>query len=129
MGRFGESIYIFELLENEHFQQILTNNLKKQIDLLTFEENISITITERAREVLLKKSQEDRTFGARSLESAIRKYVRSSLANIVNSNQVLSGEELSIDFVDGKFTFQKLVYEEISEISIDFQEHDQKSGG
>ncbi len=112
LSRYGEHIYIFELLENEHYQKILTNNLKKQVDLIELNHKVEITITDAARKVLLKRSQENRSHGVRSLGAAIRTGIENSLANIINSGQVSPEEKVLVDFIEGKFIFKKLVCEE-----------------
>ncbi|MEA3239153.1 MAG: AAA family ATPase [Candidatus Bipolaricaulota bacterium] len=94
LNRIDETI-IFHQLSEEAIAKIV--DLK--VDILNkrlAEQEISLTLTDEAKEVLAKKGY-DRNYGARPLERALKQMVENQLAMKIVSGDVKEGDHVTVD--------------------------------
>ena len=62
-------------------------------------------MTKAAKNYILEKGT-DIKFGARPLRRAIQRYVEDELSEMILRQQLLDGQTVNIDFVDGNLKFE-----------------------
>ena len=55
----------------------------------------------KAKQKLLAEGY-DKTYGARHLKRSIEKYIERPLAKLINTQQVLVGDKVVVDYTDGE---------------------------
>ncbi|MBX7171548.1 MAG: AAA family ATPase [Pyrinomonadaceae bacterium] len=105
-----DKVVVFRSLKEHHLRQILNIELKQVQDRITESAGTKFIFecTEPAREFLLKEGI-DLKYGARHLKRAIERFLVYPLSNLVATEQVQTGDFVSIDFDDenDKLTFAK----------------------
>lgn len=119
-----DSIVVFRSLSGETLKMILSKeliNLQWSIWKSTWRDfvvgtgkelpgrmDIRFTTTESCREFLLKEGTSE-IYGARELNRIIDRYLRYPLAALISSGQLISGERVKADYVEGakELTFTK----------------------
>ncbi|OIK12607.1 ATP-dependent Clp protease ATP-binding subunit ClpC [Bacillus sp. MUM 116] len=96
-----DEIIVFHALERKHLQEIVTL-LSDQLTKRLKEQNIDLELTEAAKD---KISQEgyDPEYGARPLRRAIQKHIEDRLSEELLKGNLLTGQNVIIDVVDGEF--------------------------
>ena len=69
------------------------------------DKDIKMTMTKEAKNYILEKGT-DIKFGARPLRRAIQRYVEDELSEMILRQQLLDGQTVNIDFVDGNLKFE-----------------------
>ena len=64
-----------------------------------------MNMTKSAKNYILEKGT-DIKFGARPLRRAIQRYVEDELSEMILRQQLLDGQTVNIDFVDGNLKFE-----------------------
>lgn len=105
-----DKVVVFRSLREHHLRQILDIELKLVQNRITESAGTKFVFecTEAAREFLLKEGI-DLKYGARHLKRAIERFLVYPLSNLVATEQVQTGDFVSIDFDDeeDKLTFAK----------------------
>ncbi len=105
-----DKVVVFRSLKEHHLRQILNIELKQVQDRITESAGTKFVFecTEPAREFLLKEGI-DLKYGARHLKRAIERFLVYPLSNLVATEQVQTGDFVTIDFDDenDKLTFAK----------------------
>ena len=69
------------------------------------DKDIKMNMTKSAKNYILEKGT-DIKFGARPLRRAIQRYVEDELSEMILRQQLLDGQTVNIDFVDGNLKFE-----------------------
>ena len=99
-----DEIVTFDPLTNEQLLQIVDLMLKDTMKALS-DKDIKMNMTEAAKNYILEKGT-DIKFGARPLRRAIQRYVEDELSEMILRQQLLDGQTVNIDFVDGNLKFE-----------------------
>ncbi|MCL6505914.1 MAG: AAA family ATPase, partial [Bryobacteraceae bacterium] len=90
-----DDIVLFNPLGKEQLMQIVELQLK-QVSRLLAERNITIELTENARELLLREGF-DPAYGARPLKRAIQRLIQDPLALEILEGRILPGDTVVVD--------------------------------
>ena len=99
-----DEIVTFDPLTNEQLLQIVDLMLKDTMKALS-DKDIKMNMTKAAKNYILEKGT-DIKFGARPLRRAIQRYVEDELSEMILRQQLLDGQTVNIDFVDGNLKFE-----------------------
>jgi len=100
-----DEIIVFHKLISEEIKQIADIMLKQIISRLR-EQNIEITIDEKAKELIVKKGT-DSTYGARPLRRAIQTMIEDKIAEEIIEGNLKSGEKATITAKEEKIVVEK----------------------
>jgi len=98
-----DEIVLFESLEKEQLLQIIDLMLKDTYSALS-DKNISLTVTEAAKEFLLQKGT-NLKFGARPLRRAIQRYLEDELSEKILRGELSDGNSVTADIKDEAISF------------------------
>jgi ATP-dependent Clp protease ATP-binding subunit ClpB len=121
-----DKVVVFRSLKEHHLRQILNIELKQVQNRITESAGTKFIFecTEPAREFLLKEGI-DLKYGARHLKRAIERFLVYSLSNLVATDQITTGDFVTIDYDEenDKLTFAKqagkMIINEIDELALD----------
>ena len=99
-----DEIVTFDPLTNEQLLQIVDLMLNDTIKALS-DKDIKMNMTKEAKNYILEKGT-DIKFGARPLRRAIQRYIEDELSEMILRQQLLDGQTVNIDFVDGNLKFE-----------------------
>ena len=99
-----DEIVTFDPLTNEQLLQIVDLMLNDTVKALS-DKDIKMNMSKAAKNYILEKGT-DIKFGARPLRRAIQRYVEDELSEMILRQQLLDGQIVNINFVDGKLTFE-----------------------
>ena len=99
-----DEIVTFDPLTNKQLLQIVDLMLNDTVKALS-DKDIKMNMTEAAKNYILEKGT-DIKFGARPLRRAIQRYVEDELSEMILRQQLLDGQTVNIDFVDGNLKFE-----------------------
>ena len=99
-----DEIVTFDPLTNEQLLKIVDLMLNDTIKALS-DKDIKMHMTKVAKNYILEKGT-DIKFGARPLRRAIQRYVEDELSEMILRQQLLDGQTVNIDFVDGNLKFE-----------------------
>ena len=99
-----DEIVTFDPLTKEQLLQIVDLMLNDTVKALS-DKDIKMNMTEAAKNYILEKGT-DIKFGARPLRRAIQRYVEDELSEMILRQQLLDGQTVNIDFVDGNLKFE-----------------------
>ena len=99
-----DEIVTFDPLTNEQLLQIVDLMLNDTVKALS-DKDIKMHISKSAKNYILEKGT-DIKFGARPLRRAIQRYVEDELSEMILRQQLLDGQTVNIDFVDGNLKFE-----------------------
>ena len=99
-----DEIVTFDPLTNEQLLQIVDLMLNDTVKALS-DKDIKMNMSKAAKNYILEKGT-DIKFGARPLRRAIQRYVEDELSEMILRQQLLDGQTVNIDFVDGNLTFE-----------------------
>ncbi|MGB9813789.1 MAG: ATP-dependent Clp protease ATP-binding subunit [Thermovenabulum sp.] len=100
-----DEIIVFHALNENHIKEIVTLMLN-QVNERLKDFDISIEVTEKAKEWLAKKGF-DPMYGARPLRRVIQREIEDSLSEELLKGTIRKGDVVLIDEKDGKLTFEK----------------------
>ncbi len=105
LNRIDEIIVFKPLTMKELFQiiDLLVASINKRLA----ERNISIELTEKAKEHLVKLGY-DPAYGARPLKRTLQKHLETPLANLIIKGEIKEGQRVMVDLKDGKLEFQPI---------------------
>ncbi len=105
LNRIDEVIVFKPLTMKELFQiiDLLVASINKRLA----ERNISIELTEKAKEHLVRLGY-DPAYGARPLKRTLQKHLETPLANLIIKGEVRDGQRVKVELVDGKLEFQPI---------------------
>ena len=98
-----DEIVTFDPLTNEQLLQIVDLMLNDTVKALS-DKDIKMNMTEVAKNYILEKGT-DIKFGARPLRRAIQRYVEDELSEMILRQQLLDGQTVNIDFIEGILKF------------------------
>lgn len=121
-----DKVVVFRSLKEHHLRQILDIELKQVQNRITESAGTKFIFecTEAAREFLLKEGI-DLKYGARHLKRAIERFLVYSLSNLVATDQISTGDFVTIDYDEenDKLTFSKqagkMIINEVDELSLE----------
>ncbi len=99
-----DEIVTFDPLTNEQLLQIVDLMLNDTVKALA-DKDIKMNITKAAKNYILEKGT-DIKFGARPLRRAIQRYVEDELSEMILRQELLDGQTVNIDFIDGNLKFE-----------------------
>ncbi|KOS05346.1 Clp protease ClpC [Flavobacterium akiainvivens] len=94
-----DDIIVFNALEKEHIDQIITIELQKLYARIK-DLGYNIQLSQKATDFIAEKGF-DKQYGARPLKRAIQKYVEDVLAEEIITSKISSGDEIFMDLEDG----------------------------
>ncbi len=105
LNRIDEVIVFKPLTMKELFQiiDLLVAGINKRLA----ERNISIELTEKSKEHLVKLGY-DPAYGARPLKRTLQKHLETPLANLIIKGEIKDGQRVAVDLKDGKLEFVSL---------------------
>ncbi len=98
-----DEIVVFDSLNKEQLMAIVDLMLEDTDKALT-DKNITMEITEKAKEYLLDKGT-DLKYGARPLRRAIQRYVEDELSERILKSEIKNGDNVFVDLVDNVLNF------------------------
>ena len=102
-----DEIIVFKPLSRNEIRSIVDMQLKKITRRVLENNNIAISVSERAR-LFLSDAGYDPTFGARPLKRTIQKYISNPLAERILEGQLEPGDAVEVDIPEsGKMEFRK----------------------
>ena len=106
INRIDEIIVFHKLIQEEIKQiaEIMLNKITKRLE----EQNIQITIDEKAKELIIKKGT-DSTYGARPLRRAIQTMVEDKIAEEIIEGNLKNGDKATITEKEATITVEKTV--------------------
>jgi ATP-dependent Clp protease ATP-binding subunit ClpB len=102
-----DDIIIFNRLGIEEIKQIVELQLTEVSKRLA-EKRIGLVLTEVAKKELAEQGF-DRVYGARPLKRTIQRVVLDPLAMQMLEGKFIEGDNIEVDFDDGKFVFRRAV--------------------
>ena len=99
-----DEIIAFDPLNKEQLLQIVDLMLKDTEKALN-DKDIKMTLTENAKNFILEKGTNIK-FGARPLRRAIQRYIEDELSEMILKSELLDGQNVQIDLVDGNLKFE-----------------------
>ena len=99
-----DEIVTFDPLTNEQLLQIVDLMLDDTVKALS-DKDIKMNISKTAKNYILEKGT-DIKFGARPLRRAIQRYIEDELSEMILRQQLLDGQTVNIDFIDGNLKFE-----------------------
>lgn len=103
-----DEIIVFHALEKSHLQEIVSLLLDTLIKRMK-EQNIDLTLTEKAKEKITELGYEP-DYGARPLRRAIQKHVEDLLSEELLKGNIAPGQKVTVDVDDDKFVVKTEVY-------------------
>jgi len=98
-----DEIVVFESLEKDQLIQIIDLMLKDTYTALS-EKNITLTVTQSAKEFLLEKGT-NLKFGARPLRRSIQRHLEDELSEKILTGELSDGNTVTADVEDDKLVF------------------------
>ena len=98
-----DEIVTIDPLTNEQLLQIVDLMLNDTVKALS-DKDINMNITKSAKNYILEKGT-DIKFGARPLRRAIQRYIEDELSEMILRQQLLDGQTVNIDFIEGILKF------------------------
>ena len=99
-----DDVIVFPQLSKPELLQIVGLFVKSLADRL-LDRDIRIEVSEPARERLIEIGY-DPTLGARPLRRAVQREIEDRLSERILGAELLAGDLVTVDFVDGQFTFE-----------------------
>lgn len=100
-----DEIIIFKSLSKNVVQDIL-NKIIKDVEKRLKDKNISINITNNAKEYIINNSYDER-YGARPIKRYVARNIETLIANNIISNTISYGDKITIDVNKNKFIIIK----------------------
>ena len=100
-----DEIIIFKSLSKDVVYNIL-NKIIKDVENRLKDKNISIDITDNAKEYIINNSYDER-YGARPIKRYVSRNIETLIANNIISNNINYGDKITIDVNNDKFIIQK----------------------
>ena len=100
-----DEIIIFKSLSKDVVYNIL-NKIIKDVENRLKDKNISIDITDNAKEYIINNSYDER-YGARPIKRYVSRNIETLIANNIISNNINYGDKITIDVNNNKFIIQK----------------------
>ena len=110
MNRIDKTI-VFKPLGNDELRKILDIELDYvQQRINTSGKQVSVSVTSGAKDQILREAAPDIKYGARELKRVVEQQVTKKLGGLIAKNLLDSGDAVTIDYKDGRFTFSKPQY-------------------
>ncbi len=100
-----DEIIVFHALDREQIK-LIVDLLIAQVNKRLKDRDITLTLTEAAKELLVKVGF-DPTYGARPLRRTIQRMVENPLSSKIIRGEMKDGDEIVADAVEGKIIFEK----------------------
>ena len=100
-----DEIIIFKSLSKDVVYNIL-NKIIKDIENRLKDKNISINITDNAKEYIINNSYDER-YGARPIKRYVSRNIETLIANNIISNNINYGDKITIDVNNNEFMIKK----------------------
>ena len=100
-----DEIIIFKSLSKDVVYNIL-NKIIKDVENRLKDKNISINITDNAKEYIINNSYDER-YGARPIKRYVSRNIETLIANNIISNNINYGDKITIDVNNDKFIIRK----------------------
>lgn len=100
-----DEIIIFKSLSKDVVHSIL-NKIIKDVENRLKDKNISIDITDNAKEYIINNSYDER-YGARPIKRYVSRNIETLIANNIISNNINYGDKVTIDVKEDKFILKK----------------------
>ena len=100
-----DEIIIFKSLSKDVVYNIL-NKIIKDVENRLKDKNISINITDNAKEYIINNSYDER-YGARPIKRYVSRNIETLIANNIISNNINYGDKITIDVNNNEFIIKK----------------------
>jgi ATP-dependent Clp protease ATP-binding subunit ClpB len=103
-----DKLVVFKPLGAEELRRILDielRNVQERVDRSGI--SASLTVTDEAKDQILKEAAPDLKSGARHLNRAVQRQITDKLAALTVNGELESGDRLTIDYKDNQFIFSK----------------------
>ncbi len=100
-----DEIIIFKSLSKDVVYNIL-NKIIKDVENRLKDKNISINITDNAKEYIINNSYDER-YGARPIKRYVSRNIETLIANNIISNNINYGDKITIDVNNNEFMIKK----------------------
>lgn len=91
-----DDIIIFNPISSAMLRSIVDIQIKKFVDMIKQEKNITLSLTDEAKDLLATKGW-DPLFGARPLKRAIQRYLLDELAMDIIENKIIDGDIIQVN--------------------------------
>ena len=105
-----DEIVVFQELSRDEIRKIVDLMLKELRDQLS-EKNVGIEVSDAAKDQLAIEGY-DAKYGARPLRKTIQRRLEDPLSDLFLSGKLTNVLKVSIDYLDGKFTFVSTMRED-----------------
>lgn len=102
-----DDILIFNPMFREMFKSILEIKIKQQLELIYSKKQISVNISDKAKNFLAKKWRDPSNW-ARPIDRALQKYLTDPLAKEIISWNFYEWDTINVDCENDKLIFQKI---------------------
>ncbi len=102
-----DDIIVFHRITKEQLLKIVDIQLEEVILLLKEEKNITVTIDDPAKKLLVEEGY-DPAYGARPLKRAIQRLIYDELALYIIDGKIKDGDKVLISAKNGKMTFKTM---------------------
>ncbi len=106
LNRFSK-ILVFKPLSPDNILEITKLQIKNLAKQISNDKEIKLSVSDSAIAELARLGF-DPVFGARPLEGVIREKIKSEIANKILKQELVSGDEIIIDFQNNEFTYTKI---------------------
>jgi ATP-dependent Clp protease ATP-binding subunit ClpB len=103
-----DEIVVFHALGADHIRSIGRIQLRRLEQRLA-ERDLVLEVTDRAIDEIAKVGF-DPVFGARPLKRAIQQHIENPVARAILEGRFVPKDVVPVDFVDGRFTFERTVH-------------------
>lgn len=94
LNRIGENIIVFDYIRPSVAKLILQNKVERMIDYIYAEKKISLTVLEPTMDILLQKSLDNLSNGARGIENILESMLLNPLSRYLFDNKIERNSEL-----------------------------------
>jgi ATP-dependent Clp protease ATP-binding subunit ClpB len=106
LNRFSK-ILVFKPLSPDDILEITKLQIKNLAEQIFNDKEIKLSVSDSAIAELARLGF-DPVFGARPLQGVIREKIKSEIANKILKQELVSGDEIIIDFQNNEFTYTKI---------------------
>ena len=96
LNRIGENIVVFDFIRENVAQKILESQVKKIVDNLYTEKNISVSINQNAMQILLNRVLSNLDNGGRGIGNIVESLLVNPLSRFLFDNTIFENAELEI---------------------------------
>ncbi|PNT92255.1 AAA family ATPase [Clostridium thermosuccinogenes] len=100
LNRIGENIIVFDYIRPDVAKQILSSQVNKIIKNLSVEKHITLTVSDKAMEVLTEQALNNLQNGGRGIGNIVENLLINPLSRYLFDNEIFDNASVTIDNID-----------------------------